>query len=129
MQHKDVNEVDEGGRRSFLEQSIAMLLAAGATAAPALASAQQESQQKSPPKGSTLRFFPGFEAFRLDAGEAVINGVKGGNGPPLLLMRLMVLPLVFLYPACTNSGDAAGGERRFLSEDVGISRTDPQRDH
>jgi len=37
--------------------------------------------------GSTLRFFPGFEAFRLDTGEAVINGVIGGKGPPLLLLH------------------------------------------
>lgn len=87
MQQKALNDVDEIGRRTFLEQSIAMLVAAGATAAPALASAQPDAQQKSLPKGATLRFFPGFEAFRLDAGEAVINGVKGGNGPPLLLLQ------------------------------------------
>jgi haloacetate dehalogenase len=33
------------------------------------------------------RFFPGFETFRLDAGAAVINGVTGGSGPPLLLLH------------------------------------------
>jgi haloacetate dehalogenase len=87
MQRKPVDDSDESGRRSFLEQSIAMFVAASATAAPVLASAQQESQQKSPAKGSTLRFFPGFEAFRLDSGEAIINGVRGGSGPPLLLMQ------------------------------------------
>jgi haloacetate dehalogenase len=38
-------------------------------------------------KGSTLRFFPGFDAFRIDAGGATINGVMGGRGPPLLLLH------------------------------------------
>ncbi len=87
MSLRAVNDVDKSGRRSFLEQSIAMLVAAGVTAAPAFANAQQESPQKSPPKRSTLRFFPGFEAFRLDTGEAIINGVMGGSGPPLLLLQ------------------------------------------
>lgn len=82
-----MNDVDDIGRRSFLEQSIAMLVAAGASAAPALARAHQESQREVPPKGSTLKFFPGFEAFRLDTGEAIINGVMGGSGPPLLLLQ------------------------------------------
>jgi hypothetical protein len=87
MQQKAVNSFDENGRRSFLEQAVAVLVAAGAAATPALASGRQESRQQSPTKGATLRFFPGFEAFRLDTGEAVINGVKGGNGPPLLLLQ------------------------------------------
>jgi haloacetate dehalogenase len=37
--------------------------------------------------GSTLRFFPGFDAFRIDTPEAAINGVMGGRGPPLLLLH------------------------------------------
>jgi haloacetate dehalogenase len=32
-------------------------------------------------------FFPGFEPLRIDTGEVVINGVTGGNGPPLLLVH------------------------------------------
>jgi haloacetate dehalogenase len=62
-----------------------MLIAAGAAARVREHSARIAA--KSPPKGSTLRSFPGFEAFRLDTGEAIINGVKGGGGPPLLLMQ------------------------------------------
>jgi haloacetate dehalogenase len=38
-------------------------------------------------KGSTLRFFPGFNAFRIDTEGATINGVMGGRGPPLLLLH------------------------------------------
>ncbi len=44
-------------------------------------------QQVTAGKKSTLRFFPDFEAFRLDTGDAIINGVKGGSGPPLLLLH------------------------------------------
>jgi haloacetate dehalogenase len=32
-------------------------------------------------------WFPGFEAFRIETGEATINGVRGGHGPPLLLLH------------------------------------------
>jgi haloacetate dehalogenase len=39
------------------------------------------------PIGSTLRFFPGFEAFRIETEAATINGVRGGRGPPLLLLH------------------------------------------
>jgi len=86
MEHEAVSKVDEIGRRPFL-QSVAMLFAATASAAPALASAQKSLQHQSPPEGATLRFFPGFEAFGLDTGEAIINGVKGGSGQPLLLLH------------------------------------------
>jgi haloacetate dehalogenase len=36
---------------------------------------------------ATPRFFPGFEPVRIDTAEAVIHGVKGGSGPPLLLLH------------------------------------------
>jgi haloacetate dehalogenase len=85
------------GRRSFLEQSLAVIATgAAATAAEssgathAETSSPQQSPQSAtepPPVGATLRFFPGFEAFRIETGEAVINGVKGGHGPPLLLLQ------------------------------------------
>lgn len=36
---------------------------------------------------ASLRFFPGFESIRIDTGQAVINGVIGGSGPPLMLLH------------------------------------------
>ncbi len=36
---------------------------------------------------STLDFFPGFESIRVRTAGAVINGVIGGSGPPLLLLH------------------------------------------
>ena len=48
---------------------------------------QEHSSPRIAAPGSTLRFFPSFEALRLDTGEAVINGVIGGSGPPLLLLH------------------------------------------
>src|SRR5688572_15002992 len=33
------------------------------------------------------RFFPGFKAFQVQTTGAVINGVIGGQGPPVLLLH------------------------------------------
>lgn len=38
-------------------------------------------------KGSSAGLFPGFTAFRIETEEAMINGVMGGRGPPLLLLH------------------------------------------
>jgi haloacetate dehalogenase len=35
----------------------------------------------------TIRFFPGFKPFKFEATGATINGVVGGQGPPLLLLH------------------------------------------
>ena len=35
----------------------------------------------------TTRFFPGFKPFKVDVAGATINGVVGGQGPPLLLLH------------------------------------------
>ncbi|HET9942779.1 MAG TPA: alpha/beta hydrolase, partial [Terriglobia bacterium] len=37
--------------------------------------------------GSTSPFFPGFQTFKVETSGATINGVKGGQGPPLLLLH------------------------------------------
>ena len=34
-----------------------------------------------------MNLFPGFESIRIQTSGATINGVKGGSGPPLLLMH------------------------------------------
>ena len=66
-------------RRDVLKTSVAALST--------LACATAASAQGLPGRASTLRFFPGFEAIRIDTSEATINGVKGGSGPPLLLLH------------------------------------------
>lgn len=40
-----------------------------------------------PKFGPPSRFFPGFDTFRLESSGATINGVRGGSGPPLLLLH------------------------------------------
>jgi len=44
------------------------------------------AQTAAPPE-NTLRFFPGFKAFKVDTTGASINGVIGGSGPPILLLH------------------------------------------
>src|SRR5437764_9416102 len=66
-------------RRSFLEQSTAALIA-GATATHA---ATQSAEQP-----DTTRFFPpGFKLSKVQTSGAMINVMKGGEGPPLLLLH------------------------------------------
>jgi haloacetate dehalogenase len=65
-------------RRELLLESAA--LAAGAAAfRPARAAAQTGD--------GTLRFFPGFKSFKVETTGATINGVIGGQGPPILLLH------------------------------------------
>jgi haloacetate dehalogenase len=65
-------------RRDLLRQMTA--LATGAMVG-GLGSAEAQEG------GSTLRFFPGFKAFKVQTSGAMINGVVGGQGPPLLLLH------------------------------------------
>lgn len=37
--------------------------------------------------GPTSKFFPGFDAFEVNTGDATIYGVRSGQGPPLLLLH------------------------------------------
>jgi haloacetate dehalogenase len=65
-------------RRELLLESAT--LAAGAAAfRPARAAAQTGD--------ATLRFFPGFKPFKVETTGATINGVIGGQGPPILLLH------------------------------------------
>jgi haloacetate dehalogenase len=68
-------------RRTFFQHSTAALIARAATAYP---TAQAQTQQPT----DTTRFFPsGFKASKVQTSGATINVVKGGEGPPLLLLH------------------------------------------
>src|SRR5687767_13191546 len=69
-------------RRSFLE-AMTFALATGAVAEIGTASAAE------PPAapGNVVQHFHGFESFQLETSGAMINGVMGGKGPPLLLLH------------------------------------------
>jgi haloacetate dehalogenase len=71
------------GRRDLLRQT------AGVIVASAIARFGEARQQGIPlPAGSTLRFFPGFKPLQIQTTTGVtINGVIGGQGPPVLLLH------------------------------------------
>ena len=73
-------------RRTFVERALALLGAAGAAGASA-AAGTESTPAPSTPRQPTLRFFPGFKAIRIQTREALINGVMGGAGPPVLLLH------------------------------------------
>src|SRR5262245_49899472 len=58
----------------------AALASAGLAAARIMPARAQQPQGTSP-------FFPGFRTFRIKTSSATINGVIGGQGPPLLLLH------------------------------------------
>ncbi len=66
-------------RRDLLRRMTA--LATGAMVS-GLGSAEAQEEAS-----STLRFFPGFKAFKVQTSGAIINGVVGGQGTPLLLLH------------------------------------------
>ena len=48
----------------------------------------QEVNQSAANQTEAVDFFPGFEAFRIKtSGGVTIAGVKGGSGPPVLLLH------------------------------------------
>jgi haloacetate dehalogenase len=70
-------------RRSFIE-AMTLALAAGAVAEIGTANAAESAAAGS---GNVVQHFPGFESFRIETSGATINGVKGGKGPPVLLLH------------------------------------------
>ena len=68
-------------RRDVLKQAAA--LAAGAVVGGGYPAAVQAQDTAS----GTTRFFPGFKRFSVQTSGAVISGVVGGQGPPLLLLH------------------------------------------
>ena len=72
-------------RREVLAQSLAL---AGLTATARAARASQAAPPAvTPALGSTLRFFPGFTAETVKTSGADIYVLKGGSGPPVLLLH------------------------------------------
>jgi haloacetate dehalogenase len=65
-------------RRDVL-RSVTALIAGTVTASLGRGQAQTDA--------NPIRFFPGFKPFRVDGAGAEINGVIGGQGPPLLLLH------------------------------------------
>jgi haloacetate dehalogenase len=72
-----VENLENGARRDLLKQA-ALLAAVSAASAPARAQS---------PNSDTTRFFPGFSASKVQTSGATINVLKGGSGPPLLLLH------------------------------------------
>src|SRR5215470_5077330 len=67
-------------RRELLKTAAALATAAAGTMVAQRAEAQQD--------GDTLHFFPaGFKHEKVQTSGATINVVRGGEGPPLLLMH------------------------------------------
>ena len=69
-------------RRSFIE---AMTFAFAASALTEIDTASAVAATSEP--GTVVKHFPGFEPFRITTPGATINGVKGGSGPPVLLLH------------------------------------------
>jgi haloacetate dehalogenase len=67
-----------------IDRREALRRAAALTAGAAMA---LDDVQAQPAAANTLRFFPGFTADRVQTSGATINLVKGGNGPPVLLLH------------------------------------------
>ena len=66
-------------RRALLRQAASLTLTTGVVAA-----RRAGAQQAAPPAD---RFFPGFKSFSVGTSGATINGVIGGQGPPILLLH------------------------------------------
>ncbi len=87
MFRTDSERVDRGTtRRQFLGTSLGVI--GSAALSPELLGATPPPTQAEPPaRRHTANFFPGFDPIRIETSATTINGVKGGNGPPLLLLH------------------------------------------
>lgn len=77
----------EASRRSFFSQSSAMLVACSAPGLARGIEAKERASGAAAHAGSAADYFPEFRAFRMPTTDAVINGVVGGSGPPVLLLH------------------------------------------
>jgi haloacetate dehalogenase len=71
-------------RRDLLRQVTA---ASAAYGIPWLSSRADAQGATAAAPADTTRFFPGFKSFKVQTTGAMINGVVGGQGPPVLLLH------------------------------------------
>ena len=74
-------------RRDFIQHSVQMGLAVWALGGAGIAQAATEPRVRSNAGEVASQFFPSFKSISVHTGEARINGVIGGSGPPLLLLH------------------------------------------
>jgi haloacetate dehalogenase len=74
-------------RRDVLRQASALAAAAIAGGQTTAAASQSAPPAPAAAPPDTTRFFPGFKPFTVQTSGAVINGVVGGQGPPVLLLH------------------------------------------
>src|SRR5262245_5927169 len=77
--------MDPLNRRDLLRHAT-MLGAVAMTSTPEAFAASAQAGAAAP-STDTARFFPGFKAFKVQTSGASINGVVGGQGPPILLLH------------------------------------------
>jgi haloacetate dehalogenase len=82
-----VPDMKENQRRDFIHQVAQIGLAAWALGVSRTARAARAPRVLSDAAESAAQFFPSFQSITVDTGEARINGVIGGSGPPLLLLH------------------------------------------
>lgn len=71
-------------RRDVLKQFAAVGVASGVASSLERTLTAQEGSASTP---DTTKYFPGFKPFKVQTSGAVINGVIGGSGPPILLLH------------------------------------------
>jgi hypothetical protein len=83
----DQDQAHTNGDRPLSAERRNLLRAASALAAGTALFDKARAQQASPAAAAPLSI-PGFTPARIEVGGGVtINAVKGGNGPPLLLLH------------------------------------------
>jgi haloacetate dehalogenase len=73
-------------RRQFLGASLGAVIGSAALPGAAL-DAAASSGSTAVARPPTANFFPGFDPIRIETSATTINGVRGGSGPPLLLLH------------------------------------------
>src|SRR4051812_45686751 len=78
----EIRMFSELNRRDLLKR-----VAFAATAVASTSLSELQAGQATAASGSASPFIPGFRTFKFQTSGALINGVIGGQGPPLLLVH------------------------------------------